>query len=38
MRIEVTYLKTRFTETFNDKMSYEKLGKWEYRLKNHAFF
>ena len=20
------------------KMSYEKLGKWEYRLKNHAFF
>ncbi|WP_286744758.1 hypothetical protein [Roseivirga sp. UBA1976] len=25
MRIEVTYLKTRFTETFNDKMSYEKL-------------
>ena len=20
------------------KMSYEKLGQWEYRLKNHAFF
>ncbi len=20
------------------KMSYEKLGKWEYRLKNHVFF
>ena len=20
------------------KMSYEKLGKWEYRLKNHAFY